>query len=106
MFEHKISIYHMLNLARQAYQRHTLIAQHLSEHFNIHYDVFTPDPLFDATVDLLSEHIRDHCLLMWWLRHDDNDCFYANPHSLGCCEIYTPQQLVEYYNTTQKKEEK
>ena len=93
----KKNIYKLLNLTRQSYQRHILIAEHLGEHFNISYDVFAPDPLLDTIVNLLNDHIKDRCLLMWWLRHDEDDYFYAAPHRLGGCEIYNAQGLVEYY---------
>ena len=102
MFEHKTSIYKLLNLARQAYQRHILIAEHLDEHFNISYDVFTPDPLLDATIDMLSNHIKDQGLLMWWLRHGEDDYFYADPNRLGGCEIYSAKGLMDYYGAAVK----
>ena len=98
----KKNINKLLNLTRQSYQRHILIAEHLGEHFNICYDVFAPDPLLDTIIDLLNDHFKDRCLLMWWLRHDEDDYFYADPHRLGGCEIYNAQGLVEYYEETVK----
>lgn len=101
MFEKK-NICKLLTLTRQSYQRHILIAEHLGDHFNISYDVFAPDPLLDTIIDLLNDHIKDRCLLMWWLRHDEDDYFYADPNRLGGCEIYSAQGLVEYYEETVK----
>ena len=105
MLEFKLGICKLLNLTRQSYQRHILIAEHLGEHFNISYDVFAPDPLLDSTIDLLSRHIKDRCLLMWWLRHDEDDCFYADPHRLGGCEIYSAKGLMDYYEETVKADQ-
>ena len=98
----KKNIYKLLNLTRQSYQRHILIAEHLGEHFNISYDVFAPDPLLDTIVNLLNDHIKDRCLLMWWLRHDEDDYFYAVLNGPGTSEIYNAQGLVEYYEETVK----
>ncbi len=94
----------LLALTRKAYQRHTMIATHLGEHFGIDYSVFVEDPLLTAACDMLAEVIQDTRLLIWWLEHDPDDCFYSEKGKLGGVEIRTAHQLWNYYQEKQKQE--
>lgn len=104
MLEKKTTVPKLLELTRKAYQRHIMISEHLATHFDVNYSVFTNDPLFDEACNLLDEIIKDHQLLLWWLNHDEDDCFYCEPGQLGGVELITAQMLWNYYQAKQKKE--
>lgn len=95
----------LLDLTRKACQRYQMIAQHLSNHFDIDFDVFVPDPLFDYAMQLLGEMIRDHDLLLWWLSHPEEDSIYTKDGALGGHEIETVQELWKYYQENLGREE-
>lgn len=98
----RITAIKLLDLTRQAYQRHKIIAEHLGEHFGIDYDVFVPDPLFDYAVSFLRNVIQDQKLLFWWLEHCPNCCVYSPKDDLRGYEIQTARQLWDYYQATLK----
>lgn len=101
---HKRTVCTLLELSRKAYLRHQMIGDHLADHFDIDYDVFTPDPLFNYATDLLGEMIRDHHLLLWWLTHAPNENIYSKKGVLGGHEIETAVQLWDYYHANLGRE--
>lgn len=98
------STYQLLDVARQSYQRHLMIADHLQIHFDVDYNVFCKDPLLTCAIEALSDIIRDKGLLFWWLAHDPGNTFYNEDEILGGCEIETAKQLLEYYYESKNQE--
>lgn len=100
----RITTCRLLDVTRQAYQRHRMITEHLDKHFDVDYDVFTTDPLFAYAVEILSNMITDHQLLFWWLDHKPEAYFYSKENSLEGEEIRTAQQLWKYYQESLRSE--
>ena len=94
----------LLDLTRKAYLRHEMLDHHLSTHFDIDYDVFAPDPLFNYATDLLGETIRDHRLLLWWLTHAPDEPIYTKEGEKDGQRIVTAVQLWKYYQANRGRE--
>ena len=95
----------LLDLTRKAYWRHLMIEEHLRKHFDVDYDVFTPDPLFSYAADLLGELIRDRRLLYWWLTHNPEDVIYKMDDECIGQTLDTPLKVWNYYQASMGREQ-
>ena len=98
-----LTVCKILDLTRLSFIRQKLVSEHLENHFDIDIDVFRPDPLFEAMLDILMQYIKDPHLLFWWIRHEPGDNFYSPKGSLEGEELETAQQLLAYYRHKQEE---